>query len=240
MSMNDDEENAPELKAFNARMKRLQAVVMKSVGAELNSYGFSKTKGVFERRHSEEKRDRFTLVFTDAVLGNELAKGIQPNVSVRFERVENIFHQTSGFAPKYHDGTSTVGVSIGVMLAGDTRAHQSIMVSEADIPRITAEIVELFQKYALPYFDKFGALRAIDAELNNKPTRHTVHSGAPWLRCSTGVIVAKLVGRSDYRRLATVYTDVMRKQDRGFYLRYFEALLKSLEAIDPEDDTLSP
>lgn len=236
MSLNDNEEDAPELKAFNARMKRLEADVMNSVGAELSRHGFSKDKGMFIRWHGKMRCDRFTLVFKDAVLGNELAKSIEPHVGVRFERVEDIFHQTSGFEPKYQKRTPTIGTSIGLMLAGDTRAHQSIITSEVDIPRVTTEIVELFQKYALPYFDKFGSLHAIDAELNNRPTRDTVHRVVPWLRCSTGVIVAKLVRRPDYPRLTKIYTDVMRKQDRGFYLRNFEALLKSLEVIGPESE----
>jgi hypothetical protein len=48
------------------------------------------------------------------------------------------------------------------------------------------------------------------------------------------VIVAKLSGRPDYDELVRIYTDMMRTVGKGFYLERFEALLRSLEAVHPE------
>jgi hypothetical protein len=48
------------------------------------------------------------------------------------------------------------------------------------------------------------------------------------------VIVAKLSGRSDYAKLVEIYSDVMRKSDKGFYLKRFESLLRSLEPVHAE------
>ena len=60
----------------------------------------------------------------------------------------------------------------------------------------------------------------------------TSHRGLAWFRCSTGIIVAKLVGRPDYEQLAAFYLDVMTRDNKGFYLKRFQPLLKSLESVE--------
>jgi hypothetical protein len=48
------------------------------------------------------------------------------------------------------------------------------------------------------------------------------------------VIVAKLVGRPNLTELIDVYTDVMTRMDKGFYLKRFESLVRSLQTLSPE------
>ena len=92
--------------------------------------------------------------------------------------------------------------------------------------------MQVFRTFALPYFEKFVSLAAIDAELNDKPTERTPNRGSPWLRCSTGLIVAKLVGRPNYQELIDIYTEVVSGNAKGFYLKRFQALVQSLEAVE--------
>jgi hypothetical protein len=54
------------------------------------------------------------------------------------------------------------------------------------------------------------------------------------LRCSTGIIVAKLVGRPNYDEVAAYYLKALTKSGKGFYLKWFEPLLKFLETVKPE------
>ena len=60
--------------------------------------------------------------------------------------------------------------------------------------------------------------------------------GVAWFRCSTGLIVAKLLGAPGYETLASFYVDVMKRDNKGFYLKYFKSLLTSLEDVKPPRD----
>jgi hypothetical protein len=222
-------EQGPSMTA--TEMKQLKRTILYSVGKELNDHGFllRSSKDSFVRKH-DGVNDIFQLVFQ----GGEFDWCIQPNVGVRIDRIEDIFHKSSRFEPKYQSDTATIGASVGRLIADDSRACQFIITSPDEVPRIAAELVGVFHKYALPYFTRFDSVYEIDAELNNRPTKGTPHRVATWLRCATGAIVAKLVGRPDYKRLIDVYTDVMRKSDKGFYLGRFQDLVASLEAIDAE------
>jgi hypothetical protein len=150
---------------------------------------------------------------------------------VRVEVVEAVFHRTSGFAPKYRSGTATIGATVAGLMGGGVRACEFRLSSESQIHAVAGQIADVFDEFALPYFEKWSSLEAIDAELNDEPAKQTIHRGAGWLRCSTGIIVAKLVGRPNYRQLAGFYHDVMAGVSKGFYLKRFEALLSSLDNI---------
>jgi hypothetical protein len=211
--------------------RSLEAALFDSLRSRLTSYGFTfnAKKNTFLRPH-EGVVDQFQIVCLDASPGLR----IQPNVGVRFDRVENIFHQTSGFDRKYQADTPSIGGTIGSIYKGDTFACGCIIEKPPDISESTEYIMRLFQDFALAYFDRFSSLAAIDAELNDHPTQPTHNRPAAWLRCSTGVIVAKLVGRPNLTELIDVYTDVMTRMDKGFYLKRFESLVRSLQTLSPE------
>jgi hypothetical protein len=210
--------------------KQLKLDIFESIGEQLSAYGFKlkPPKDSFIRSREGKTTEIFQLVCLDGKPGWR----IQPNVALRFEQVEDIFHQTSEFELKHQKDTPTIGGAIGNILKNDNRACEFLLESESHIAPVTEKIVQVFREFALPYFDKFKSLIAVDAELNTKPTERTPHRVAPWLRCSTGIIVAKLIGRPDYQHLADVYTDVMTRSDKGFYLKSFRALLKSLEFVE--------
>lgn len=213
-----------DVKEINA----LKAALFGSVGKRLAEFGFEPklARDGFIRVH-DGVADQFQLACKDAKTGYR----IQPSVGVRIERVEQIFHQTSGFERKFHDNTSTMGTSVGTLLGGSPRACQFLLDSDSDIPSVTESVVGVFRDTALPYFEQWRLLSRIDAELNDDPAKRTVHRGLAWFRCSTGIIVAKLVGRTNYEQLATFYTDVMRKDNKGFYFERFDSLLRSLEGF---------
>jgi hypothetical protein len=215
----------------NTGDKQLKAAVIETVQAELKSSGFAlhRSSESFRRRH-QGTTDIFQLV----CLNGKPGWRIQPNVGVRVDRVEEIFHKTSGFEERYQKGTPTIGSSVGNILANDNRACEFLLESYGDIASVTESIVHVFQDFALQYFEKFGSLNAIDAELNDAPTQRTRHRVVPLLRCSTGLIVAKLTGRPEYDQLVQIYNDVMRHSDRGYYLAQFESLVSSLESVQAD------
>ena len=58
-------------------------------------------------------RDGITDIFQVTCLNAKPGYRVQPGVAVRIERVEEIFHQTSGFEPKYQHSTPTMGTRVG-------------------------------------------------------------------------------------------------------------------------------
>jgi hypothetical protein len=207
----------------------LKAALFESVRRQLVGKGFElkAAKDKFIRRR-DGMTDHFQLVFKDAKRGYR----IQPDIGMRIDIVEEIFHQTSGFEMRYQGNTSTMGAAVGTLVSGSPRACEFLLESESEIPYVTEKILRIFRDVALPYFEHWGSLAAIDAELNNKPAERTYHRALAWFRCSTGIIVAKLVGRSDYENLVAFYTSVMTQDNKGFYLKRFQALVKSLESVE--------
>jgi len=209
--------------------KELKLAVFNCLCPELAKHGFSLkvAKSRFIRQRGEVT-DIFQLVCLDGKPGYR----IQPNTGVRIERVEEIFHQTSGFESKHQKDTATMGNSVGIFLTGDSRSCEFLLVKESEVASVAEKIANVFRGFALPYFEQWGSLATIDTELNDKPGERTHQRPLAWERCATGIIVAKLIGRSDYEQLVSFYTDVMTQNSKGFYLKFFQALLKSLESIE--------
>ncbi len=154
---------------------------------------------------------------------------IQPSVGLRFDLVERIFHVTSGFEKKYQDGTNTIGSTIGRLQGSTNESCQFPLVASTDLDSVVAEVSYTFTNFALPYYDRYATLAAIDAELNEDPNQPTPNRPSGWLRCSSGIIVARLVGRNDYDSLKSIYASIMERADRGFY---FERLLWFPDYLD--------
>lgn len=207
----------------------LKVAIFTALTPELKRYGFSlkPAKDRFVRRRGGVT-DLFQLVCLDAKPGYR----IQPNVGVRIEQVEEIFHQTSGFESKHQRETPTFGNSIGILQSGDSRGCEFLLESESQITLIAEKIACVFSEFALPYFERWRSLVSIDGELNDKPSERTNQRPLAWQRCSTGIIVARLVGRTDYSNLVDFYMKIMTEDNKGFYLKRFRALVKSLEAIE--------
>jgi len=207
----------------------LKAAIFATISPELMRHGFSlkRAKDRFVRQ-----RDGVTDLFQLVCLDGKPGYRIQPHVGVRIEQVESIFHQTSGFESRHQKDTPTMGNSIGILQSGDSRSCEFLLESESQIALIAEKITDVFCKFALPYFERWESLIVIDAELNGKPVERTHQRPLAWQRCSTGLIVAKLVGRPDYSQLSALYTEIMAQDNKGFYLKRFQALVKSLETVE--------
>jgi hypothetical protein len=207
----------------------LKSALFTSLRSDMAKNGFSlkAANGRFVRRRGEIT-EMFQLVCLDAKPGYR----IQPNVGIRIEQVENIFHQISGFESKFQKDTPTIGSSVGIYLTGDSRACEFLLESQSEVAVVAERIIGIFQEFALPYFERLGSIQSIDAELNDKPAERTHHRALAFFRCSTGIIVAKLAGRPNYDELASLYADVMTRDNNGFYFKRFEELLTLLKTIE--------
>lgn len=150
-----------------------------------------------------------------------------PDVGVRSERIEDVFHRTSEFSPTDALNTATLGVNLKLL----TRSSKyDVVVSSAeDVHDAIQKLVQAFREVAIPYFSQFGSLKGIDAALNGSPSEQCVHMINERARCSKGLIVAKLLHRPEYAELQQIYKERVAKSGRITYERYFVPLMNDLD-----------
>jgi hypothetical protein len=179
----------------------------------------------FVRAVEKQRTERFHLT-----MNYEMLKGpgwrISPTVGVRFEEVEKIFHRTSGYEQRAQQKESTtVGIDLWRVFGRDH--YQVALSDEAHLPAATSRIMAIFHEKAEPYFAQFSTLAAVDSAINDQPDADCVHRDSTLLRCSTGVLVAKLVGRENYDQLVSIYREMVRNKS-NHSLAKFELLLSDL------------
>lgn len=195
-----------------------------ALDAILEPHGFTWNKGRQAFVHVEEDRlQLFQFVETEL---NPATIYLGLVAAVRFERVEEIFHRISGVPPDLQSRTITAGVDLWRIYGDEYRrqAPSDWRARENECNRVA----QAFLEQAIPYYSNFSSLTDLDREINAFPDKPCIHRVLPWLRCTTGIIAAKLAQRPDYNRLKEVYTDQMAKSNKGFYLPRFNKLLEVL------------
>ena len=167
-------------------------------------------------------KQAYYLEFIDH--GNHFS--VRPAVDIRIDEVERVFHRTSGFEKQYQSSTSTLSVSLW-RLSEDLDQFRHDLGDVDHVPRIAALIESVFDTVAAPYFDKYSSVAAVDSLLNKE--LYSVHYIMPWVKCSNGLIAARLDQRLDYDDLAATYSKAMKRISEGFYSDRFEALVRDLE-----------
>lgn len=84
---------------------------------------------------------------------------------------------------------------------------------------------------AVPYFETYDSLEAIDKALNEHPEEPCVHMLNERGRCSRGLVVAKLVKRPNYDELLRIYDEKVLRLGPVTYKKYFRPLVEDLEQL---------
>lgn len=175
----------------------------------------------------------FTYHWQPRFIAGPMSAEVEPNLGLRSEVVERLFHATSTFPPNLQSGTSTIGSSLANLEGVGLRTYVYPVATNGDVPLVADKLLGLFDEKAPPYFEKFGSLEAIDHLLNDHPDEHTPHCPYGLARETRGLIVAKLVGRANYGELEAYYRSRIMKINSGFYAPQFEALVTSLACLQP-------
>ena len=204
---------------------KLPLLLFDAVGAELKPFGFKamKSKKRFVRR-VENRIEVFGL----PVVHYTPTYYARPWAGVRFDEVEEIFHQTSGFERAFQSDTHTVGIDFWRIWG--TEGYDIPLQEDADVTAVVSRLLTIFQEKALPYYEQFHDLPSVDAALNDQPNEPSVHCGMPSNRCSKGIIVAKLTGRANYDELVSIYRSTLKLDNNGYYLPAIELLLGKIKA----------
>lgn len=206
--------------------QELAESIILSVAKEIASDGFEFdiSSSCFVKQEGD-----FRLQFQIALADRHGRLVCTPDVGVRSERIEDIFHRTSEFSEVDAINTSTLGVNVKLL----TRSSEyDVSVSSvADVDEAVQKIVRAFREVAVPYFSKFGSLAGIDSALNENPSERCVHMINERARCSKGLIVAKILDRSDYAKLRQIYDEKVSQAGAMTYKNYFVPLVNDLEQL---------
>ena len=161
---------------------------------------------------------------------------LEPALAVRIDKVEEIFHRTSVYEKKYHSETPTISFAFG-HVNPDLDLFRYDVTDAYSLESALNNILRDFQTYALPFLQANTSIEALDRLLNDAPKEDCSYCRMEDLRCSHGLIVAKLTKRSNYDELKETYFTRLRSFADGFYLPSFERLAVDLDSRAAAKDT---
>lgn len=181
------------------------------------------------RKRFWKPKSEFVPIIGFTVLSrSEQSVLIRPQMAIRVEAIENIINKlvptASWVNPKH---TVTMGEELG-RIAGDAHRWEALLQSDKDLDAATSTVLEAFEKQAVPLFEKFNNLQAIDDHINGNPSepaqlcRHTQH------RSQAGIVLARLLKRQDIPELIKIYGDDLKRIRLSFY-EDFEKFLVALD-----------
>jgi len=210
-------------------MDNLKLQIYKSIENRLTGHGFKyvKSKDWFVRKRDYGKDYYLVTVIDDTEIGNGYL--VSPAASVRIDQIEQIFNSTSGVPSQYHGDSFTLGYDFWRKYGSDgLRFHVDITTK---LQGISDDLLSVFHKYALPFYDEHCTVEQVDRMLNTNPYEPVDVERSIWYRCSKGIIASKLTGRLSHNNLKQMYREQVVNYANGFYLPQFDALLASLDVL---------
>lgn len=203
----------------------LKNEVLLSLGEKINSFGFKLSKPACEfTKKTDFGWNKYQIVFLVRDDGWQL----KPSLLVRFDIVENIFHQISNFDRKYQKGTPTIGISIEDLDYSSMTPIRFELTNKSQIKSVVNNLFELFKNTAIPFFNKYNILSDIDDKLNSC-IEDTSLTGDIF-KGTKSLITAKLTKRHDFDKLETVYQSYYENFSNGFYLPEYLRLTELLKS----------
>jgi|GEM_PF-756065 len=200
----------------------LKSEVLKGLSEKLLPYHF-----ILKKSSSEflKKTTDGWFSYIPVFLTRDEGWEINPTMGIRINHVEEIYHITSGFEKKYQKGTPTIGISIENFIS-DRKEHRFILTREDHVDQVIAGLFDLFEEFALSFYEDHSSVEAVDKALNEDPS-DTSLTGAIF-KGSKGIILARLTKRSNYSDLVNIYTKHYQQLADGFYLADFMRLIEEL------------
>lgn len=164
-------------------------------------------------------------MFSAVFLKNGTGWNIRPGLLIRFDIVENLFHQISDFEKKYKKGTPTLGTSIEDLDINGLETRFDL-TEEAQIDIVADKLFELFKSLGIPFFQKHNELRSAERAVNQDIS--STHLTGPIFKGTKGLILAKLLNRKDFTILQEKYLHYYENFSDGFYLPEYKRLTELL------------
>ena len=200
----------------------LKTELLRKLAAKLKEYDFrlNKARAEFIQRVSIGWF-KYQIVFKKTDNGWDL----KPSLLLRFDEVEDIFHNISEFEAKYQKDTPTIGISIEDYKM-DSNNYRYQLTEEEQLDFISQKLFVLFQKEGIPFLQRYNTIGKLDAALNNNLHETSLTGGI--FKGTKAIIVAKLSNRANFKELERFYLDYYENFANGFYLESYLSLINYL------------
>jgi hypothetical protein len=203
----------------------LKSEVLTRLGEKLKSSGYKLSKSACEfTKKTDFGWNKYQIVFLNRDNGWEL----KPSLLVRFNEVENLFHQISDFDKKYQKVTPTIGTSIEDLVNSSITQTRLELTNEIQINGVVNSLIELFDNVADPFFRTYNNLHAIDEKLNSNVNDTSLTGDI--FKGIKSLIIAKLIKRKDFCKIENIYHSYYKEFSNGFYLPEYLKLRELLKS----------
>ncbi|MFC3812133.1 hypothetical protein [Lacihabitans lacunae] len=102
--------------------------------------------------------------------------------------------------------------------------------TQEDIVEWGKIVRKFYEEYAVPFFEKYNSVDAIDELLNENPTEKVVYLDDLGWRIIKGLIVAKLNNNPKYNELRDYYRSEVESKFQGYFM--YEKCIKTIDFLD--------
>ena len=89
---------------------------------------------------------------------------------------------------------------------------------------------KFYEEYAVPFFEKYNTIDAIDKLLNDKPTEKVIYLDDLGWRIIKGLIVAKINNNPKYNKIRDYYKSEVESKFQGYFM--YEKCMKTIDFLD--------
>lgn len=224
-----------KFKQMSLKIKDVYSPLMEGIAIPLINFGFA-----FDRKKKYFIRDKagfeqiLDLIFDKDEEGHVL---VEPFLRIKSKLLEDIYHKIAIKDKQYFASTRTLGNSLGRIIEHiesgtqiDTGTRMRYLIENMDdVSTLIQVIPNRFSEYALPYFEKYSSLKAVDQLLNVNTSEISIHQPLYPMRACIGIIAAKLNNNPKYNELVVVYENEL-EEAKSTYKEEFRKLKEILKS----------
>jgi hypothetical protein len=174
-------------------MKEMQKNLLSRVGERLAKFGFKAkpAEQAFVRIFLGGKQS-FHLAFIEHATDFD----VTADIAIRFDALEDLINATNSFlSKKLKANTYSIGCELGNLALGEQ--HRWSVISTTDVDVVASNVVNFFERYGLPYFEKYSTLESVFNLICPNPEKPSLHSPLLDQRAKSAVGLALLLNRSE-------------------------------------------
>lgn len=174
-------------------MKDIQKNLLTLVGEKISTYGFQK-KPLSQSflKMIPGGRVSFHLSFIE----HETDFDVTADIAIRFDDLENLVNADNRLlSKKERDMTYSFGVELGNLANGKQKRWR--VASDADVVNVADALVADFERYALPYYEKYSVMSGAFELLSSNDRATWMHCPLHGARAKRALGLAILLGKKE-------------------------------------------
>ena len=152
---------------------------------------------------------------------------VEPDIGIRSHEVESLYHQWSGFSERDAVHTATIGGALPNIF---DRKYEVEIKQKRDVKNAVETLRQWYVELGVPFFEENSSLVKMDEILNSEPSQYCDFAGS-LSRESKGLIIARLLNRTDFEELCEIYDERIKKQGDAIYSQYWLPLVEGLRRL---------